>query len=128
MCEEVAAARPVGAVPILAAIVSAANESPAVRRMMAGWNRKVALTIDGFPFTILALDGRASLVEAAVESATPSFTLSLDTLELLRDRRITPLMAKMKGLIHSTGSIVDILRFSSLLSASVQFLAANSAR
>ena len=108
-----------GAAVKLAAIVGAANESPVVTRMMHGWDRKVALSIDGQSYVIVSEGGRASLTEGTLEAANLHFSLSENTLALLMARQLTPLMGKMKGLIQSSGSIVDILRFSSLLSASV---------
>jgi hypothetical protein len=101
-------------------IVQAANGDASVLRMLHGWDRKVALIIGSTTVGVVFNAGTAAVVQLAPEDANISFRLSEDTLELLATRRLTPLMGKMKGLIHSSGNTVDRLRFASILTASIR--------
>lgn len=101
-------------------IVEAANGHDAVRPMLKGWNKIVRLSLDRQTCDIVMSGGRAALRTAPEGEADLSFALSDKTLDALLAGEVTPLAAKMAGKIRSSGSIVDILRFASILSAAVK--------
>jgi hypothetical protein len=106
----------------LTRIADTANSTDGVRRMMTGWNRTIAVVLDGEVYEFEIRDGQATLHTDNLGQATLSFTLAERTLDELLADRITPLAAKLQGKIKSEGNIIDILRFASILSASVKHL------
>ena len=100
-------------------LVEAANRSDAVGRMLRGWDRCVGLAIGPDRFHLRIDGGRASLGPADGD-ASPAFDLDEGTLDRLMAGTLTPLDAKMQGLIRTSGSLIDVLRFASILSASVR--------
>lgn len=100
-------------------IVDAANSSAAVRPMMRNWDKLIGLSFDLTNVQICFAGGKASLNQYNANEDI-FFTLKETTLDRLLRREITPLMAKMQGLIHSSGNIIDILRFSSILTTSIK--------
>lgn len=102
------------------AVIDAANATETVNRMMRGWDRTIALNIGVSPFWIRVSAGKATLLESAPAKTDISFTLKQETLALLMSQEITPLGAKLKGLVQSSGNVMDILRFSSILSSSIK--------
>jgi len=106
-------------------IVEAANGN-AVRPMLRGWDKVVRLSLDRDTCDIVMSGGRAALRTAPEGKPDLSFTLSDKTLEALLAGEVTPLAAKMAGRIRSSGSIVDILRFASILSAAVKAIKSTS--
>ncbi len=103
----------------LSALIDAANQSDSVRPMLRGFDRTVRLSLDQEACDIVTSGGRAAL-RPPEGKPDLSFTLSHDTLDALLAGRVTPLAAKMSGKIRSSGSIVDVLRFASILSAAVK--------
>jgi putative sterol carrier protein len=103
----------------LQVIVDAANASEAVRAMMRDWDRVVGLLLDQTNAKICITGGQAS-VDQYNSREDIVFALQERTLDRLMGREITPLMAKMQGLIHSSGNIIDILRFAAILTASLK--------
>ena len=101
-------------------IVATANRSTRVGKMLHGWNCRVALIVGPTTVGIVVAEGAASMVHPAPADAGISFRLSEQTLQMLAERRITPLVGKLKGLIQSTGNTVDRLRFASVLTACLQ--------
>lgn len=104
----------------LSALIDAANQSESVRPMLRGFDRVVRLSLDQEACDIVTSGGRATLRTSPDGAPDLSFTLSHDTLDALLAGRVTPLAAKMSGKIRSSGSIVDVLRFASILSAAVK--------
>lgn len=104
----------------LSAVVDAVNQSDSVRPMLRGFDRVVRLSLDQEACDIVMSAGRATLRTAPEGKPDLSFTLSGETLDALLAGRVTPLAAKMAGKIRSSGSIVDVLRFASILSAAVK--------
>ncbi len=111
-----------GALEQIQAIIDAGKASAQVGRMLRGWNRNVGLTVGESVFSVQVADGNAVVCDSCALPPDISFRLSEETLDLLARRQITPLAGKLSGLIHTSGNIVDILRFASVLSASVQEL------
>jgi hypothetical protein len=107
-------------VATVGSIVATANRSSRVGKMLRGWNCHVALIVGPTTVGIVVAEGTASMVQPAPADARVSFRLSEQTLQMLAERRITPLTGKLKGLIQSTGNIVDRLRFASILTACLQ--------
>lgn len=100
-------------------IVDTANSSEAVRAMMRNWDKLIRLSFDQTNVQICIAGGKASLNQHNANEDI-SFTLKEMTLDRLMRKEITPLMAKMQGLIHSSGNIIDILRFASILTTSIK--------
>lgn len=71
---------------------------------------------------ITIADGQATLRTDSLGKADLSFTLNEETFDAIMAEKITPLAAKIQGKIKSSGNIMDILRFASILSASVKQL------
>ena len=107
-------------------LVEAANRSDSVGRMLRGWDRCVGLAIGPDRIHLLIDGGRASLAPPAGE-ASPFFDLDEGTLDRLMAGTLTPLDAKMQGLIRTSGSLIDVLRFAAILSASVKAARAGDA-
>lgn len=105
-----------GPLETVEAIVGAANADPAIARTLLEWDRTIKLTVGSQTGFIVVEGGKARM---APHAASPdiSFQLSEETLDSLLAGRITPLMAKLRGLIRSSGSTMDILRFARILSA-----------
>lgn len=100
-------------------IVETANSSNTVRAMMRNWDKVVSLSFDQIKVEIHITGGKASL-DHYNANGDIFFTLKEATLDRLMREEITPLAAKMQGLIQSTGPIFDILRFASILTASIR--------
>ncbi len=100
-------------------LVEAANRSDSVGRMLRGWDRCVGLAIGAERIHLLIDGGRASLGPAA-DDASPFFELDEGTLDRLMAGTLNPLEAKMQGLIRTSGSLFDVLRFAAILSASAK--------
>ena len=103
-------------------IVETANTSEKVRRMMKGWNRTVRISIDNTTHEITIAEGQATLRTNPLGKADLSFTFNEETFDALMAEKITPFAAKIQGKIKSSGNIMDILRFASILSASIKQL------
>ena len=101
-------------------LVEAANLSPSVSRMLRGWDRHVGLTIGPSRLCLSISGGLASLVEPTNDGSGPAFELEEATLDRLVAGAITPLEAKLQGLIRTSGSLIDVLRFAAILSASIR--------
>ena len=107
-------------------LVTAANASATVSRMLRGWDRCVGLAIGPSRVHLLIEGGLASIGDPPAVGASPAFELDEGTLDRLMNGALTPLDAKLHGLIRTSGSPFDILRFAAILSASIR--AARSAR
>lgn len=103
-------------------IVETANTSETICRMMCGWNRIVHLSFDAAAHEIIITDGRATLRTEVSGKAELLFILDEKTLDDLLSQRMSPLTAKMQGRIKSSGNIIDILRFASILTTSIKEL------
>jgi len=101
-------------------LVEAANRSASVGRMLRGWDRCVVLAIGPDRIHLLIDGGRASLRPPPAHDVGLSFELDESTLDRLMGGALTPLEAKMQGLIRTSGSLFDILRFAAILSGSVK--------
>ena len=106
----------------LARIIDIANATDNVRRMMAGWNRTVALFLGDQVYHICIADGQAAILGEGNGQPALSFTLNEETLDALMAQHLTPLAAKLQGKIGSGGNIIDILRFASILSTAIKHL------
>jgi hypothetical protein len=104
----------------VALLVEAANRSDSVGRMLRGWDRYVGLWIGPDRIHLQIEGGRASLGAPLAGEVGLSFELDESTLDRLMGGALTPLEAKMQGLIRTSGSLFDVLRFASILSASVK--------
>jgi putative sterol carrier protein len=101
-------------------LVEAANRSASVGRMLRGWDRCVGLAIGPDRIQLLIDGGRASLHPQPADDVGLSFELDESTLDRLMAGALTPLEAKMQGLIRTSGSLFDVLRFAAILSGSVK--------
>jgi putative sterol carrier protein len=101
-------------------LVEAASRSASVGRMLRGWDRCVGLAIGADRIYLVSEGGRASLGAPPEGGASLSFELDESTLDRLMAGALTPLEAKMQGLIRTSGPLFDVLRFSAILSALVR--------
>lgn len=105
-----------GPLETVQSIVEAANADPFIARMLVDWDRTIMLSVGGQTGFITVQGGKARMTPPSSHPDI-SFQLSEDTLDALLSGRISPLMAKLRGQIKSSGSTVDILRFARILSA-----------
>ena len=101
------------------ALMNVANRTPSIVRAVSGWDRTIALVVDGEKFAIGIKAGQATLGPAPAQPDVV-FQLSRDTLDRLLSGRLSPMAAKLMGRIQSSGSLSDILQFSNVLTASVK--------
>ena len=104
----------------VSALVETANRAPAIARMLRGWNRSFALSVDQHQIGIVAFGGQAAVVPNPPSKADVWFGLSEQTLDRLIAGRLSPLTAKLSGQLPSRGNLADILRFAAIFTACLQ--------
>jgi putative sterol carrier protein len=98
------------------------NGNERLLKLVQGWRRRVLFVIDAERYLIELSDRRADVRRDPEEdvAADISFTMDHATLMQIIREEITPITAKMTGRITSTGSLIEILRFVSILSSTVK--------
>ena len=110
----------------VSSVVAVANRTPAIARMLPGWDRSFALTVDSRKLGIVTTKGVALVLPDAPASEHVWFGMSERTLDLMIAGRLSPVSAKLTGRLRSTGGLVDILRFASIFTACLQQRSAGS--
>ena len=104
----------------VSSVVAVANRTPAIARMLPGWDRSFALTIDGLKLGIVTANGEAVVISDAPSRENVWFGMSECTLDLMIAGRLSPVGAKLTGRLRSSGSLVDIIRFANIFTACLQ--------
>lgn len=105
---------------VIQGIIDTVNSTSQISRLLEGWERIIALRLGTGQFVIQVADGWASLQNPISGKADITFELDDCTFEKIVTQKITPLLAKLQGLLQSTGNIFDILRFSSILTSAIK--------
>lgn len=103
-------------------LVALLNRDQRLLNLVGGWRRRVLFDIDGERYLIETSDSRVELGRdvAADAAADISFTMDSATLMQIIREEIAPITAKMTGRIASTGSLIEILKFVSILSKTIK--------
>lgn len=91
-------------------------------KLVNGWRGNVLFVIDGERY-LIEINGSRVEVRRDVEADARtdiSFTMDHETLMQIVREEIAPITAKMTGRIASTGSLIEILRFVSILSNTIK--------
>jgi putative sterol carrier protein len=98
------------------------NGNERLLKLVQGWRRRVLFVIDAERYLIELSDRRADVRRdpAGGAAADISFTMDHATLMQIIREEVTPITAKMTGRITSTGSLLEILRFVSILSSTIK--------
>lgn len=104
----------------LKSIVTTVNITPKLRDKLEGWNKIILIKIDAETYLIRTKTGIVSLERGFTEIADVVFEMGIETFEKIMCGNITPVEAKMKGKLKSTGRLTDILRFVSVLSSAIK--------
>ncbi len=97
-----------------------ANRNPAIARMLPGWDRSFALTVDGRKLGIVTANGVVVVPAGVPARGHVWFGLSERTLHLMMAGRLSPLSAKLTGRLRSSGNLADIIRFAIIFSTCLQ--------
>jgi putative sterol carrier protein len=103
-------------------LVELLNSDDRLLKLAKGWRKKVLFVVDGERYLIEPGD-RGMEVRSDVEPEVQtdiSFTMDHATLIQIVREEIAPIAAKMAGRIQSTGSLIDILKFVTILSNTVK--------
>ena len=101
-------------------LVAIANRFPGIASMMRGWDRSIALSVDGQEIVIVTSGGHAEVLNNSPRRGDVCFWLTEPTLDMLIAGRLSLLTAKLSGRLRSEGNIADILRFASIFTACLQ--------
>ena len=104
----------------VSSIVAVANRSPSIARMLPGWDRSFALTVDGRKLGIITSAGVATVLPTAPDREHVWFGLSERTLDLMIAGRLSPIGAKLTGRLRSSGNLLDIVRFATIFTACLE--------
>ena len=107
---------------VMSDLVQRLNGDEHLLKLVNGWRRRVLFVIDGERYLIETSDSQVDVrrdVDADA-SADISFTMDHATLMQIIREEIAPITAKMTGRITSTGSLMEILRFVSILSKTIK--------
>jgi putative sterol carrier protein len=103
-------------------LVKLLNGDERLLKLVRGWRRRVLFVIDAERYLIEPSDRRVDVRRDPEGGAAAdiSFTMDHATLMQIIREEVTPITAKMTGRITSTGSLLEILRFVSILSSTIK--------
>lgn len=101
-------------------LVNLLNDTEGLRRPVRGWHRRVLFLVDDEPLLLILGGDRVEIRAERPAEADIVFTMDSQTLRQIVDEKITPLKAKTDGKIQSTGKLMDILKFVSVLSNTIR--------
>lgn len=106
----------------LAEIVSTINTNENNTKSIVKWNKKIFIKIDSTDFTVKIENGAAGLELGKPQNADMSLEMTGEVFEKMAKKEITPLEAKLKGELKTSGSIIDILKLGSLWNSAIDEL------
>jgi hypothetical protein len=102
----------------VSSLVETANRVPTIASMFRGWDRLIALRVDGEEIGIATSQGQAKvLMNPPHTGGGLWFGLTQRTLDMLMGGRLSLRTAKLSGRLQSAGNTADILRFASIFTA-----------
>lgn len=94
----------------LKSIVKTINITPKLKNMLEGWDKIILFKIETETYLIKTKMGIGSIERGFTEIADVVIDMDIETFEEIVKGDITPIKAKMKGKLKSTGHLTDILR------------------
>jgi putative sterol carrier protein len=107
---------------VMTDLVELLNGDDQLLKLVNGWHRTVLFVIDGERYLIETGERQVELRRDIGAEARADLSFAMDRTTLLQIVReeTAPITAKMTGRINSTGSLIEILKFVSVLSKTIR--------